>query len=125
VHAFGGDTITNIELIAIPTEGDRGINDKVSNVFAKAPYFTLIHISNKKIHDVKIKKNKALKYTQGTGPIVMKNLKDLGVDLILTGQIGPGAKTLIDISGIKFQKVKAGTQVFKAVKKMLDELPSV
>jgi predicted Fe-Mo cluster-binding NifX family protein len=111
--------MTNIELIAIPTEGDKGISDKVSNVFAKAPYFTLIHIRNNEIHEVNVKKNEAVEYSQGTGPIVMKNLKDLGVDLILTGQIGPGAKTLIEISGIKFQKVKTGTIVSKAVKQYL------
>ena len=113
VHAI------NNELIAIPTEGDKGLKDKVSNVFAKAPFFTLIRITNNMIEKVDIKKNKTSRYAQGTGPIVMKNLKDLGVDLILTGQIGPGAKTLIEISGIKFQKVDTGTRVSNAVKKYL------
>ena len=111
--------MTHDELIAIPTEGEKGISDKVSNVFAKTPFFTLIQVKDNEIDEINIKKNEAAEYTQGTGPIVMKNLNDLGVDVIIAGQIGPGAKTLMEISGIKLKKVKTGTRVSEAVKQYL------
>ncbi len=107
--------MTPKELIAIPTEGDKGIRDRVSSIFAKAPYFTFIEVIDKKRGEISIHENKASTFIQGTGPIVMKNLKDRGVDVVLAGEVGPGAKTLMEISGIRLWKIEAGTKVSEAV----------
>ena len=107
--------MTPKELIAIPTEGDKGIRDRVSCIFAKAPFFTLVEVIDRRRGEISVQENEASKFIQGTGPIVMKNLKDRGVDVVLAGEVGPGAKTLMEISGIRLWKIEAGTKVSEAV----------
>jgi len=112
--------MTPRELIAIPTEGDRGMRDIVSSIFAKAPYFVFVEVVDNQQGEVTILENEASKFTQGTGPIVMKNLKDRGVKVVIAGEIGPGAKTLMEISEIKLWKIEAGTKVSKAIQGYID-----
>ena len=112
--------MTPSERIAIPTEGDRGLRDRVSGIFAKAPYFTFIEVINKKRGGTSVQENEASKLAQGTGPIVMKNLKDRGVDVVLAGDVGPGAKTLLEIGGIKLWKTEAGTKVSDAIRHYIE-----
>jgi predicted Fe-Mo cluster-binding NifX family protein len=105
--------------IAVPTNGTRGMSDVVSEVFAKASTFTFIEVVDGKIGDVRVEENTALELKQGVGPVVMKDLKQMGVDVILAGEVGPGAKTLMELSGIKLVKVKPGTKVSEAVEQAL------
>ena len=98
------------------------MRETVSNIFAKAPTFTFIDVVNGKIDKVTVEENTAAGLLQGTGPIVMKNLKDKGVDIVIAGEVGPGAKTLMEFSGIERIKVEPGLRVSKAVKKALKEL---
>lgn len=108
------------ELIAVPTEGDRGMRDAVSNIFAKAPYFTFIEVIDGRKEQVTVEENKASSLSQGTGPIVMKGFKDRGVDIVLAGEVGPGARTLMDISAIRLFIVEPGTRVSEAIKQYID-----
>ena len=112
--------MTPKELIAIPTEGDKGIRDKVSGIFAKAPYFTFVEVADSRRGEISITENEASKLAQGTGPLVMKDLKDRGVDVVLAGEVGPGAKTLMEISGIRLWKIEAGTKVSEAVSRYIE-----
>ncbi|MCW3989728.1 MAG: hypothetical protein NWE88_06605 [Candidatus Bathyarchaeota archaeon] len=112
--------MTPKELIAVPTEGDRGVRDRVSSIFAKAPFFTFIEVIDKQRGEIIVQENDAAKLAQGTGPLVMKNLKDRGVDVVLAGEVGPGAKTLMEISGIRLWKIEAGTKVSEAVSRYIE-----
>ena len=112
--------MTPQELIAIPTEGDKGIRDSVSGIFAKAPFFTLVEVIDRRRGEISVHENEASKLIQGTGPIVMKNLKDRGVDVVFASEVGPGAKTLMEISGIRLWKIEAGTKVSEAVSSYIE-----
>ena len=112
--------MTPKELIAVPTEGDRGVRDRVSGIFAKAPFFTFVEVVDKQRGEISVQKNEASKLAQGTGPIVMKNLKDRGVDVILASDVGPGAKTMMEMSGIRLWKVEAGTKISKAISQYIE-----
>ena len=112
--------MTPRELIAVPTKGDRGSRNSVSSIFAKAPYFTFVEIIDNKKEKVTVQENEASSLTQGTGPIVMKSMKDRGVDIILAADVGPGAITLMQISGIKLYKVDPGTKVSEAVSRFIE-----
>jgi predicted Fe-Mo cluster-binding NifX family protein len=112
--------MTPKELIAVPTEGDRGIRDRVSGIFAKAPFFTFVEVIDKQRGEINVQENEASKLAQGTGPIVMKNLKDRGVDVVLAGEVGPGAKTMMEMSGIRLWKIEAGTKVSEAVSRYIE-----
>lgn len=112
--------MTPKELIAIPTEGDRGMRDRVSGIFAKAPFFTFVEVIDSRRGEISVQENEASKLAQGTGPLVMKNLKDRGVDVVLAGKMGPGAKTLMEISGIRIWKIEAGTIISEAISRYIE-----
>lgn len=114
----------NILRIAVPTKESRGIRDMVSDVFARAPTFTFIDIVDGEVKEVRVEENKASGLMQGTGPIVAKHLTEKGVDVVVTGELGPGASTLMQMSGIKIIRVAQGINVKKAVSKALKELGS-
>ena len=114
--------MTEVIRIAVPTVGDRGINDTVSSVFSKSPNFTFIDIVEGEVKLVEVEENTASRLKQGSGPIVAKNLKDKGVKAVIFGELGPGASTLLDISGIKALRVEPGIKVSLALRKVLREL---
>jgi len=111
--------MVNDLLIAIPTKGDRGKWDTVSEVFAKAATFTFVEVREGKVIGVKVEDNPARDLKQGSGPIAVKTLKDEGVGAIVAGELGPGATTLLEMNGIKMIKVDPNTKVSMAVEKAL------
>jgi predicted Fe-Mo cluster-binding NifX family protein len=111
-------------LIAVPTQGSEGMRDVVANVFSKAPTFTYLNVVNGKVEGVDVEENTVSKLKQGTGPMVAKNLRDRGVDAVITGELGPGASTLLDMSGIRAISVEPGTRVSKALKRALGQIES-
>ena len=111
-------------LIAVPTQGSEGLGDVVSYVFAKAPTFTYLKVVDGKVEWIDVEENTASKLKQGTGPLVAKNLKDRGVDAVIAGELGPGASTLLDMSGIRAVSVESGMRVSRALKRALRELDS-
>jgi predicted Fe-Mo cluster-binding NifX family protein len=112
--------MTPKELIVVPSDGDSGMSDSVSNIFAKAPYFTFVEVIDGRKDRVTVEENESSGLSQGTGPIVMKGFKDRGVDVVLASEVGPGARTLMDMSGIRLFKVEPGTKVSKAFKQYVD-----
>jgi predicted Fe-Mo cluster-binding NifX family protein len=111
--------MTHTMRIAVPTKGTRGMSDMVSEVFAKAPTFTFVDVVDGEVNEVRVEENAALHLTQGVGPVVMKTLKDKGIEVILACEVGPGAKTLMDMSNISLVQVEPGTRVSKAVEMAL------
>lgn len=114
--------MTDIKRIAVPTVGNQGMKDTVSSVFSKAPNFTFIDITDGEVNAIEIEENMASNLKQGSGPIVVKNLKDKGVKAVIVGELGPGASTLLDLSGIKAIRVKPGIKVSVALKRTIGEL---
>jgi len=108
--------------LALPTKGDRGMKDVVSDVFARAATFTFIDVVDGEIKEVKAEENKASSLKQGTGPIVAKYLTEKGVDVVVAGELGPGAKTLLEISGIRMVRVAPGVKVKEAVTEAIKQL---
>ena len=106
--------------IALPTNDHKGMKDRVSQLFSRANTFTIVEIVGGKSHSVEIIENKASKMSQGAGPLAVKTLKEWGVDLVASGDLGPGASTLLDALEIKFIAVKSGAKVSQALKSALD-----
>ena len=108
--------------LAIPTKGDKGMEDVVSDVFGRAEKFTIIEIRNGSIGNVEVVENPAATYKHGAGPIVVKMLADMGVTAVAAREFGLGASTLLDQHSIKKFSVKAGISVNEAVKHVLNLL---
>jgi predicted Fe-Mo cluster-binding NifX family protein len=105
--------------IAVPTKGDRGLRDRVADTFSRAPYFTLVTVDNGRIVSKKVIPNKASDLIQGAGPLAARTLKDNGVDVLLSGEVGPGATNILDAFGIIIGSATQDEKVGNAVEKYL------
>jgi predicted Fe-Mo cluster-binding NifX family protein len=77
--------------IAVATDGKKGLEDVVSNVFGRAKTFTIVDAEDEKIINVSILENPALAYAHGAGPIAIKTLIDDGVEVVIANELGVGA----------------------------------
>jgi predicted Fe-Mo cluster-binding NifX family protein len=107
--------------IAIPTNGNNGLDDVVSSFFGKAKTFTIVDTltiadtQDQKLELVKVIENPAKLYIHGVGPLVAKMLFEKGVDLVLAYELGLGAETLLKQHRIRHIPVMPNTRVRKAV----------
>jgi predicted Fe-Mo cluster-binding NifX family protein len=105
--------------IALPTTGHRGVKDRVSQVFSRASTFTIVEIVDGETRSVEVLENEAAGLSQGAGPLAVRTLKDRGVDLVASGDLGPGASTLLETLGIEFISVEPGSRVSQALETAL------
>ena len=105
--------------IAVATDGKNGLDDTVSNVFGRAPTFTIVDTEDEKIISVRVLENPALSYAHGAGPIAIKMLIDDGVEVVLANELGVGASEILENHNIIFIPAKPGTNVEETVKKAL------
>ena len=108
--------------LAIPTKGDNGLEDSVSDVFGRAETFTILEITNSSIVNVEVVRNPAASYKHGSGPIVVKMLTDMKVKAVAAREFGLGASTLLEQNKIKKLKIKAKIPVKEAVQNIIKEL---
>ena len=107
--------------IAIPTNGKRGLEDKVSEIFGRSPTFTIISMERGEIKKVEVIENPASSYPYGAGPIVVKTLIDMGVNVIITCRMGPSISAILESKNILVFKVPDGLSVKEALEKFLAE----
>jgi len=108
--------------IAIPTKGQGGLEDVVSDVFGRANTFTVVDIENGAIKNVKVLENPAVSYQHGAGPIVVKMLIDSEVNTVIAAEFGPGVSTLLDQQKVTKITVNAGSSVSKSIKDVLSKV---
>jgi predicted Fe-Mo cluster-binding NifX family protein len=108
--------------IAVSTKGKDGLEDLVSDVFGKANTFTIVDVINEKMDLVKVIENPAKSYTHGSGPIVVKMLIGVGVELVLAYQLGLGAQGLLKQNNIEHISVMPKTKVREAVELAIHSL---
>jgi len=112
--------VTSLRL-ALPTKGGRGMRDVISDVFARAATFTLVDVVDGEVKNVKVEENTASALKQGAGPLVTKTLKEKGVEVVVAGELGFGAKTLLEMSGIRAVQVDTGVKVKDALDEALKQ----
>jgi len=100
--------------LALPTDGEKGLKDRVCEVFSKAPKITIIDWDGQS-HLVEVADNPAINMSQGAGPVATKILKEKRVDVLICGPIGIGVSTIL--SGYKIQhiRVEPGVKLTEAV----------
>ena len=102
--------------IAIPTKGQGGLEDVVSDVLGRAKTFTIVDVEKGTVKNVKALENPAVSYQHGAGPIVVKMLIDNGVNTVIAAEFGPGVSTLLDQHKVIKIKVNAGSSVSESMK---------
>ena len=107
--------------IAVATNGKKGLEDTVSEVFGRANTFTIIDVKDREIKEVKIIENPALSYEHGAGPIAVKELVDFKVDLVIAPQLGHGASSILEHHCVTMILTKAGTKVAEVIEDALEK----
>ena len=105
-------------LVALPTVGHEGLEDVICKKFARAPYFTILEIGEEGFKVVKIVKNEYAHLSYGVGPIIVKMLKDLGVNVIGLPEAGVGVKQLIRELGMSYFETEAGLTVREVLERL-------
>lgn len=89
--------------IAVPVENDNGLQSKISEHFAKAPYIFIADVSKKEIIDNKIIENPGYKLEKKRGIETAELLGKEEVDILIGNEVGEGpvhvlSDELIDIT---------------------------
>ena len=111
--------------IAFPTENHRKLSDRVATTFSRTPTFTIVTIEDGKTRDSIVIENQAVSHEQGAGPLAVSTLKDHGVTVLITSDVGPGASTILDALDIKVYSTEAGKKVKNVLADWLDQIESV
>ncbi len=104
--------------IAIPSEGDQGLDAMRSGHFGHAPYFTLVTIENGEIESVESVKN-VDHDTEGCGGVI-DYVCGLGVDGILAVGMGRPPLMRFNQAGITVYSERETPMVGAAVKRLAD-----
>jgi predicted Fe-Mo cluster-binding NifX family protein len=107
--------------IAVATKTRAGLEDVVSEVFGKAKTFTIVDIEDGEFKNVQVVGNPAASYEYGSGPVAVKTLVDLKVNLVIFGELGPGASSLLEQHNIKKASAKFNTKVAESIKQALSK----
>jgi predicted Fe-Mo cluster-binding NifX family protein len=108
--------------IAVATEKHKGLEDVVSEVFGKAKTFTIVDIEDGEGKNVQVIDNPATSYEYGAGPVAVKTLADLKVNLVMATEFGPGALGLLEHYKISQVSVKPNTKVAESIKQALSKI---
>jgi len=108
--------------IAVPTKSHDGLEDVVSEVFGKAKTFTIVDADDGEVKNVQVVDNPASSYDYGSGPVAVKTLADLKVNLVIAAEVGPGASGLLEHHNIRKTSVKPNTKVADSIKEILVRL---
>ena len=106
--------------IAVATDGKKGLEDVVSDVFGRAKTFTIVDVEDGKITSVSVLENPALSYSHGAGPIAIKTLIDDGVEMVIANELGVGASEILKQHNIAYSSAKPGANAGDTVKKSLE-----
>ena len=105
--------------IAVPSTGKRKLSNKISNTFSRTPEFTIVTIMGDRIKSTEIVQNPGATPERGAGPLAAKTLKDNNVDVLLTVEMGPGARNILEALGIQIEIVESDKSVRELVEKYL------
>jgi predicted Fe-Mo cluster-binding NifX family protein len=111
--------------IAIPTKGQGGLEDVMSDVFGRANTFTIVDVEKGVTKNVKVLENPAVSYKHGAGPIVVKMLVDSGVTVVIATELGPGASALLEQHDITRVTAKPGNSAGETIRNALVEIKEI
>jgi len=108
--------------IAVSTKAHEGLTDVVSEVFGKAKTFTIVDVEDGEVKKVQVIDNPAASYEYGAGPVAVKTLADLKVNVVMAVELGPGASSLLEQHHIKKLPVKPNMNVSEAVEEAVSTM---
>ena len=97
----------------------KSVDDDIDARFGRCPYFLIVNIEDKKVKNVKVIENTAKAQMGGAGITAGEIIGNLGVDAVITTNLGPRAFSVFNQLGIKV--FKAQGSIKKAIEDFLSE----
>ena len=94
-----------------------GLKDIIVPQFGRAPSFTIVEY-DEEIKSVEVVQNTAAMQPSGAGIMASQILTDRGVEVLLTGNVGPKAMSVLRSAGIKIYRAD-GLTVEEAIKRFI------
>ncbi|MEM2864849.1 MAG: NifB/NifX family molybdenum-iron cluster-binding protein [Candidatus Bathyarchaeia archaeon] len=101
--------------VAAATKGYDELDDSI-NEFGCSKTFTIIEVEKGDVKKVEVMENPAATLSHGRGPVAAKNLVEKEVDVVIAGEIGPGASAMLKELGIEKITAKTGEKVLDALR---------
>lgn len=103
-----------MNIIAISSEGP-GLTDMVDSRFGRAAGFVVVDLDTMSMRYLENGGSQTM--AQGAGIQTAERIADAGVDVLLTGVVGPKAFQALDAAGIRIGQDLAGLTVGEAVER--------
>ena len=104
-------------IIAVPSDGNGGLNEYMNSRFGRCPSFTFVHIEGKKITEVKAVSNTAIGQMGGAGIHAAQLIGNNGAEAVIIGFLGPNAAQ--SLNALKIPMYQAPNQRM-TVKEVID-----
>ncbi|MEM2495154.1 MAG: NifB/NifX family molybdenum-iron cluster-binding protein [Nitrososphaerota archaeon] len=95
---------------------NKGLENNVSYEFGHSKTFIIIEIEGNNIKNIGVIQNPAKNLNHDRGSIVAKYLANMKVNMVISGEIGPGASIILDQLKIEKVIVKPGQKVIDVLK---------
>jgi predicted Fe-Mo cluster-binding NifX family protein len=105
--------------IAIASGGLGGLEDVVSNVFARCPAFTIVDVEDGVTKRVTAEWNKSAEGEHGAGPLACTHLIKLGVNVVIGPNFGPTVTKILKEAEIEAITIAPQTKVGGAVQQYI------
>jgi len=103
--------------IAVSSTG-KNIESKVSDIFARCPYFIIAEIKDQKIDKTEIIENKSTDQMSGAGISAAQLMAEKNVNAVITGNVGPRAFDVLKQFNIEIYRGEG--KVKEAVEKFIE-----
>lgn len=94
-----------------------GMDDTVTEMFGRTGSFTVVEVEGNETGSVEVIQHTGAR-GGGAGIVAAQTLVDKGVDILLTGRVGPNAMQALSSSKIRIYQA-SGMKVEEAVKKLM------
>ena len=102
-----------MEIIAIPTYREGGLNEKIHPKFGICESFTFITLVNNEITQVKVIENSAADETRSRGSLAAKIVRNNGAEKLIVKKLGPNASMALNSLKVKTYQSPDGSILVK------------
>ena len=100
-----------------PVEEDRGLDSRVSGVFARAPFLAVVDVAGGKVAQVRVLPNPYAMGPGGAGPGLVEWVLGTGAEVVVAPGLGVNAAQAAEAAGLRVVRVEPGVTLREALKK--------
>ncbi len=108
--------------IAFAADSDRGLDAKIADRFARAPYIIVVEVSDNVVKEVKTISNPGVSASGGAAAKVAQLLSNEKVNVAVGPSFGPNAEAILSQMGIKTVAVRPGITVNEALEQVRNQI---